>query len=316
MPRHFPVSGEISGLHVSAFPTTLGNCSIANTTFHNNSNTTPRHPNDRLMIRDVSVNRCEHFACSARGVIFDSVSVTDIRGGALTARSFLWGCAYHHTTLRGWIAGIMFRWMISPDDEIVSLKFQLANTKLHESFDWALDITEASFSFYQELLGVPAVKIRRDPERHFIMTNVAAREIVRNIGRTVWVLSAESLIESGLPDTVIVTGGAGKKLRAELEELNAYATKGCLYEDEVRIGVESGGTGQSVGNRPVVLRPREFAIRKQPFICEIRQSPESRNLRFKVDRDECDHPTCRTARPTSIKTPSRDSERQSSERDR
>jgi hypothetical protein len=24
----------------------------------------------------------------------------------------------------------------------------------------------------------------------------------------------------------------------------------------------------------VVLRPREFAIRKQPFICEIRQSPK------------------------------------------
>jgi hypothetical protein len=56
----------------------------------------------------------------------------------------------------------------------------------------------------------------------------------------------------------------------------------------------------------VVRRAREFAIRKQPFICEIRQCPESRNLRFKVDRAECDHPTCRSARPASIKVPSRD----------
>jgi hypothetical protein len=227
MPRHFPVSGEISGLHVSALPTTIENCSIANTAFHNNSNVLPRRPNERLLIREIAIHRCEHFACYARGAIFEAVCVTDIRGGGM-ARSFLWGCAFHRTRLRGWISGVMFRWMVSPDDEVLSRQFLLANTKLHESFDWALDITEASFSFYQDLLGIPATKIRRDPQRHFVMTEASAREFLNSNNHSIWHLSAKSLIESGLPDMVIVTGGAGRKLHLQLEEAWRLRDEGLL----------------------------------------------------------------------------------------
>ena len=148
MPKHFPVSGEVHGLpRVVRLPATIGHCKISSTAFHNNHTAIPRSPAERLTIQDVAVYRCQHWACSAHGVAFEHVTVTDIRGGGM-ATSFLWGCLFRHVVLRGWFGGVLFRWQVDHTDKVLSRRFLTANLAVYASIDWALDISESSFSIY------------------------------------------------------------------------------------------------------------------------------------------------------------------------
>jgi hypothetical protein len=229
MPKYFPVAGEIHGLaRVPKLPATIGGCKISNTTFHNNSSAIPTTPSKRLTIRDVGVYRCRHFACSAYGVLFEDVTVTDIRGGG-RATSFLHGCVYSRVVLRGWIGGVLFRWFVDPNDNALSEAFLAANLQAYSSMDWALDISEASFSIYQDLLGVPATLVRRDPKRHFLLKRDAAMELAHDKeAPLVWQLVAKDLVERNLPDTIVVTGGSGKQLRAQQDEARTLQDRGLL----------------------------------------------------------------------------------------
>lgn len=227
-PKHFAVEGEITGLHSLRGPAAVGNCKIARTSFHNNSTPVPLKPEDRLTIQDVAIYQCQHWACFARGVVFRDVSVTDIRGGG-RAPSFLFGCAYIHVSLRGWISGVMMRWQVDFDNQQLSRRFLWANMTLYESIDWALNIEEANFSFFESLLGIPAHLVRRNARSHFVMKREAAEALLAESAEpTVWRVTAQQLIESGLPNTVIVTGGAGKKLKAQIDEGTALVDRGLL----------------------------------------------------------------------------------------
>ena len=228
MPRQFPVREEISGLVGPEGPGIVGACSIGGTQFHNNSTKMPRSPERRLTIRDVSVNRCEHFACIARGVAFEDVKVTDIRGGG-RALSFLWGCLYSRVALRGHIGGILVRWRVDPRDEEFSRTFLQANLSAYQHVDWALDISEAQFSYFLDFLGIPSGLVRRNPDRHFVMTRGAANTLLASDTEPdVWRISAELLIESGLEDTVIACGGAGKRLQRDLDAAKELRDQGLL----------------------------------------------------------------------------------------
>jgi hypothetical protein len=230
MPKYFPVHGEISGLGqlVPRLPAVVGHRSISNTTFHNNSTGRPKAPDRRLTVRDVAIYRCEHFACLAYGAVFEDITITDLRGGG-KAPSFLWGCVYSHVRLRGWIAGLMWRWRIDPNDEAASRRFLAANTAMYAATDWALDISEAKFSFCESLLGVPAHLVRRNDRIHFVMNREGASRLLEvPAPRNVWRITAEDLIDSGLPDTVIVTGGSGEVVRAQLAEAKVLLDKGSL----------------------------------------------------------------------------------------
>lgn len=117
--------------------------------------------------------RCAHWACSARGAMFEDVTLTDIRGGG-RAPSFLWGCVFSRVTLRGWISGILFRQYVDPQDETANRVFSAANAELYQSINWALDIREAQFSFFQSLPGIPPKLILRNPDTHFVLTRGSA----------------------------------------------------------------------------------------------------------------------------------------------
>jgi hypothetical protein len=176
----------------------------------------------------VTVYRCEHYACHAFGVAFENVTVHDIRGGG-RAPSFLWGCVFSRVVLQGWISGLMFRWQVDLDDERYSRHFLQANLAYYQSVDWALDVSQARFSFYEVLLGVPSHLIRRDATRQFVMKREAAHVLTNETTEaTGWRITASDLIESGLPDTVIVTGGTGKRVQSQLDEARALADRGLL----------------------------------------------------------------------------------------
>jgi len=228
MTKYFPVSGELHGLHRSTNSAVVGNCSIASVAFHNNSIGIPSKPKDRCVIRDVSVYRCEHWACHAYGALFEDVTVTDIRGGG-KAPSFLWGCVYSRVTLRGLISGLLFRWQLDPNDVTTSKRFLASNLALYESIDWALDISAAKFSFLQCLTGVPPKLVRINPEVHFVLSLKAASELVsRSAAKDIWAICAEELIESGMDSVVIVVGGSGKKQQAEIQSALALRAEGLL----------------------------------------------------------------------------------------
>lgn len=123
----------------------------------------------------------------------------------------------------------MFRWMVDPGDSAANQAFALANAELYRSIDWALDIREAKFSFFETLIGVPADLVLRNPEFHFVMTRASAVEIAADRERfAIWSIAAEGLLESALEDTVIVVGGTGKKLKADLAQAYELRTQGLL----------------------------------------------------------------------------------------
>jgi hypothetical protein len=228
MPRHFPVTGEITDLGCPRLPATVGHCKIADTAFHNNWTPMPCKPEERLTIRDVAVSRCAHWACSANGAVLDDITITDLRGGG-RAPSFLWGCVYSRVRLRGWISGLMWRWQLDPNDDAKSRRFLQANLAMYESVEWALDITEARFSFYESLMGIPARLVRRDSTAQFVMTQESARQLANDAGSSsVWHITAAKLVESGLNDTVIVLGGTGKSLRSRQDQAKALLDRGLL----------------------------------------------------------------------------------------
>jgi hypothetical protein len=233
MSNAFSVSQEVTGFSRLShkLPATIGDCKASYTAFHNNSTAVPTDPAKRLTIRNVSIYRCHHWACHAHGVVFDNVTLTDVRGGGVGAKapSFLWGCVFSRVQIRGPLSGLWWRWKVEPDDDSLSRRFLWANIALYQSIDWALDVSEARFSIYESLLGVPARLVKRDPTRHFVMTREAALSLAAESGEsTVWRITAQLLVESGLPDTVIVVGGSGKRQRTELDAAKALTDRGLL----------------------------------------------------------------------------------------
>ncbi|MEL6449425.1 MAG: hypothetical protein AAFQ62_15940 [Pseudomonadota bacterium] len=206
----------------------FGNVSVGRTTVHNNSTPVPSTVRDRVTVRDVSVFQCRHYACLAHGAIFEDVTVTDIKCVG-NAPSFLWGCSYSRVSLRGYIGGLMFRWQCDLQDMRLSTEVAAAQSNEYAGVEWALDLTEADFSSFEALLGVPARLVKRKSGEHFVLTRAAAESIISGSeGYSVWRISAEDLLESPFDDTVLVVGGTGSAKRRDLDEARALQDKGLL----------------------------------------------------------------------------------------
>ncbi len=213
MPSYFPVDGEVSGLNVRGARSEIGNCSLRSIAFHNNHIGYPFSLNERSVIRDVSIHKCAHWACSAYGTLFEDVSVADIRGGG-RAMSFLWGCVFSRVTLRGWISGVLVRWQVDSNDLEFSKRFLAKNLAIYRSIEWALDITQAQFSFVECLYGVPSHLVRINPDRHFVLTRSSAERMLQR--SDVWKICADGLLETNMESVVVVVGGRGAKLKEGL----------------------------------------------------------------------------------------------------
>ena len=209
MPRHFPVTQEVSGFRLLPGCSASG-FSVTNATVHNCHVEPPKSLRNRSTISDIGIYRCEHFACSASAAIFHNVVVEDIRGGAL-GRTFLWGCVYSQVRLRGWIGGLLHRWMVDPNDQRMNREVLSDNRRLYEGIDLSLNLVEARFTFTQDLLGVPASTVQRNPDWHYILSEVNARRLVAEPTQDrMWRGIAEDLLETSLPDVVVVLGEGAK----------------------------------------------------------------------------------------------------------
>lgn len=228
MPKYFPVQGEISGLSILTKGEVIENGSIWGTSLNNCSIHPPADPGDRAILRHISLTRIEHYANRAWGAFFDDITVTDIRSPGII-RTFMWGCAYRHVTLRGWIGGLMFRWQLHfRDDRRMEKRYQKANAKLYESMDWAIDVSEAKFTALESLLGIPPHLVRRDPAAQFLLTRASAEVILRDKPRSIWSVVAERLIESPMPGVITIVGSGSQRHKADLALARDLAAEGLL----------------------------------------------------------------------------------------
>jgi hypothetical protein len=141
--------------------------------------------------------------------------------------SFLWGCVFSHVRLRGWISGILVRWQVDPNDLEFSKRFLAANLQMYRSIDWAIDITEAKFSFLECLLGIPVDLVRINPELHFVLRRAAAPKVCAERD-DVWKVCADSLLETDLESVVVVVGGRGARLKTDRASARQLRAKGLL----------------------------------------------------------------------------------------
>ena len=83
--------------------------------------------------------------------------------------------------------------------------YYLANRRFYESVDWALDISQASFTGVEFAAGIPADLIRRDPARQVVLRRST---LLRNhwnerVGDALARLWIEDFLLSGFEDTIV-----------------------------------------------------------------------------------------------------------------
>ena len=228
MPKRFPVEGELRDLRPGADIAVAGHCELRSIAIHNSSLRLPTSPERRFTVREVVLQQCQHWGCSAHGTLFEDISITDFRAG-IGAPSFLWGCLYSRVILKGWISGLVFDWQVDGADPALSRDFHAANLIGYRSVQCALDVCEARFASGTALLGIPSALVERNPESQFVMTLAAARTIKAEArGTTLWGQVAEQVVLSPLEDTVVVVGGSGRKLKANLVEARELFDRGLL----------------------------------------------------------------------------------------
>lgn len=182
---------------------------------------------ERAVFRDISLSKCKHGASFIHGAVLERVVITDLTGGGRVP-TFLWGCLYSQVILKGPISGLMFRWQVASDDERLSREFVEQAASYYKSVPFALDITEAKFTTFDALLGIPPSLIKRDVETQFVLLRERI-EAIKNAGQsTIWRIVAQSLNLSPLPGVVIVLGKRDTKHALHLKEAQTLRAMGIL----------------------------------------------------------------------------------------
>lgn len=107
--------------------------------------------------------------------------------------TFLCECLYSQVVLKGPISGLMFRWEVDLSDEGLSRELAKEATDYYKTIELALDISEAQYSTFEALFGVPHNLVRRNAETHFVLLKEHAVTICASGQRTVWAIVANSL---------------------------------------------------------------------------------------------------------------------------
>ncbi|MEV6734849.1 hypothetical protein [Streptomyces sp. NPDC051364] len=133
-------------------------------------------PEYGLVVKNSSIEQCRLDRCSIQGVVFDTVTID---GLATKQLHRLHGCVFNRVTLRGKIGPIM---AMGPHTSLPGRDNFIASiVDKYQEIEWALDISEATFSdadFYY----VPGHLVRRDPETQPLLererfSNVSASDL-------------------------------------------------------------------------------------------------------------------------------------------
>lgn len=169
---------------------------------------------ERPTVRGAYIERC-HLTASELGPLVVEDSVLDtvwIHRGKWGPQP-VGGSVFKHVTVRGRITGSvrvlpyppgLFQ---RPESRAARDEFIVANATYYEGVDWALDISLAEFtSFENEWADTPARLYRRDPETQVVVTRESCQGRDWRAaceGSYLWV-HIERFLETGFADTVIV----------------------------------------------------------------------------------------------------------------
>jgi uncharacterized protein YjbI with pentapeptide repeats len=119
-------------------------------------------PGFGLVVRDALVKKCTVRSCAAQQVYFEEVTLENLNGNHL----HLYACVFSHVTLKGKIGPIL---TMPPHHGLRDReRFVAGMVEKYKKVDWALDISQASFSsagFYY----VPGDLIRHDPATQVLL---------------------------------------------------------------------------------------------------------------------------------------------------
>jgi hypothetical protein len=169
---------------------------------------------ERPTLRRLHIERCHFTACDLGPlVVEDSVLDTIWIHRGKWGPQQVGGCVFKHVIIRGRITGSV-RLMpypalhfSRPEYREAREQFIEANAAYYQDVDWALDISQAEFtSFENEWADVPSRAYRRDPDTQVIITRESCQGRdwrAASEGSYLWV-HIERFLETGFADTVIV----------------------------------------------------------------------------------------------------------------
>jgi hypothetical protein len=134
----------------------------------------PSDPRFRSVFSDLYLQRCKQRACSLSGTIIDNVLVDGL-GREGRNPLFLSGVALRHVTLKVRVG--LFKLHPTPYTFPTTAQLKLwmrANLAHYDTVDWALDISEAQFTFAPDLHFIPGSLVRIDPSTQALVTREKA----------------------------------------------------------------------------------------------------------------------------------------------
>lgn len=198
--------------------------------FDNSGIGPPSHPRFRSFISDLYLQECRQRACALSGVVIDNVVVDGLgREGRMPL--FLSGVALRHVTLKGRIG--FFKLQATPYINPTAQQLKLwadANRAYYEGVDWALDISEAQFTFAPDLHFIPGSLIRIDPATQALVTREKAMSVSLDSlpwGDSGFDIALKWFIEDGPYDEVVlVAPKKSKGFSADVKVLNMLRERG------------------------------------------------------------------------------------------
>ncbi|MBI9047323.1 MAG: hypothetical protein JEZ06_22740 [Anaerolineaceae bacterium] len=168
---------------------------------------------NRTIIQNIRLIGCKQTGCAINGVILKDILVDGLEThNLLIIRSSV----LNQVTLKGKIGEIM----ITPNLFLGESKrknnaFLKANTEYYSSVDWALDISEAQFSFPVDIRGIPARLVKRDPITQAVVKLNKAKEgkwKKFNFGLAPWSTYLSFLVRSEFEDIILTAPKNSSKL--------------------------------------------------------------------------------------------------------
>ena len=198
-----------------------------------------RGPGDRPLLRNVRVVRCHVTASDLPPVIVEDCEIDTVwfhRG--IWGPQRIVGCAFRRVVIRGNVTGSV---AFTPGPAIPGLRaprnavddpYVAANRRYYQGVDWALDISEASFTDVEFSSGIPSDLIRRDPATQVILRRSGLddgewREKVTDTLATIWI---EDLLRSGFDDTVLVAGKRNRSFSKVMASIASLRDAGLVQE--------------------------------------------------------------------------------------
>jgi hypothetical protein len=203
--------------------------------FDNCHNYLPKNPNNRLHLTNIDLTDCSNRGCSLYGAAIEKVNVHNLRTYQKHLL-FLWACVFNQVTLAGKIGSLKINWGIEPTpDTEAQTKWEEANVKFYENVHWALDISNAKFSFAISLEAIPGSLIRREPETQVLVTREAASSV--DLEKLDWngssmKVSLQWFLSQGIfDDVVLVAPTETKHFEVDMKAVNMLRRTGIADEN-------------------------------------------------------------------------------------